>query len=636
MNKNRGYQKNQGDRIIKCICGICLCLLLAVLPGAGMAYAQEISWPVEGQDHIYADGSLQPRAGTEKNRAKARSSEGTLNLYRNGVASYYGAQLDTSNEQAVYAQLVTADQQKRIKSAQTQSTSIEVKLENKVELPATEGTNSAAYRKLYNEIGKAIDAFLFDYNENYWIFGYRWIPQSSNNSITKIKIWFTDYYDGIRSELNMTDSALQKLEKKVTGNSRYEIVKKAYEEVIKLVVYPSDDQMAYHTITGGLLDKYHHRGVCDCYARLFKLLCQKNGIACIMVPGGSDMINGEVQMDHIWNYVQMEDGKWYLVDCTWDDQGTDKPRGLYFLAGSASVGLDSLLVGRSHMAVGRFTNSDYTPFSVPALSVTAYQAERSTAKVPQSALMNKNGLVMKAGTTEKLTALLTPADASTDQLKWSSTNTAVLSVAEVGGTAQAYITAKSAGTATIRVSWGNTVLAETTVKVYGTQGSTSYKIKLNVSSLPIQVKKTTSALKVTSIYPDDSVKQWKSSNSKVVKVDKRTGKLTALKKGTAVITVTSRKGAKASCKIKVQTGKVATKKLTLKKTSVELNKGKSYSVKVTRSPLTANDKLTYKTSNKKVATVSAGGKITARKKGTATITVRSASGKKARLKVKVR
>ena len=152
----------------------------------------------------------------------------------------------------------------------------------------------------------------------------------------------------------------------------------------------------------------------------------------------------------------------------------------------------------------------------------------------------------------------------------------------------------------------------------------------------MQAKKSTKALKVTSLQAGDSVKVWKSSNSKVVKVDRRTGKLTALKKGTAVITVTSRKGAKASCKIKVQKGKVATKKIKLKKTCVELKKGKCFSIKYTRTPLTANDKVTYKTSNRKVATVSASGKVKAKKKGKATITVRSASGKTAKLKIKVR
>lgn len=610
---------------------LCLLFLLCCT-----ATAQAADWPVEGQDQVFTNGSLQPRAELQKDDSSESSSENTLKLYRNGVAAYYGAQLETTNEQAVYAELVTASQQNKIKNATAQSSSIEIKLAKKVVLPASNATSSTAYQTLCSEVGKSVDAFLFDYNENYWIYGYRWKVDGNSSQISKIRLWFTDYYNGIRSELNLTDTELQKLEQKVTGNNRYEIVKSAYEEVIRLVVYPSDDKMAYHTITGGLLEKYGHKGVCDCYARLFKLLCQEKGIACILVPGGEDVIDNEVQMDHIWNYVQMEDGNWYLVDCTWDDLGTATPRMTHFLAGYSTPGLNGATVGQSHLAVGRFTNSSYVSFYVPQLSATAYQKDGSYISMPISAYLTPGNLNMKVGNKEKLTATVYPSQVTTDELKWNSSNMSVADVIEVGGAEQAYITAKSPGTAQITLSYGSRVLASCQVTVRGTQSTVSYKVGLNASSLPMQVKKSTKALKVTSLQAGDSVKEWKSSNSKVVKVDRRTGKLTALKKGTAVITVTTQKGAKASCKIKVQSGKVSTKKLKLNKTYVELKKGKSFTVKYTRTPLTASDKVTYKTSNKKVATVSSSGKIKAKKKGTATITVRSASGKTAKLKVKVK
>ena len=112
--------------------------------------------------------------------------------------------------------------------------------------------------------------------------------------------------------------------------------------------------------------------------------------------------------------------------------------------------------------------------------------------------------------------------------------------------------------------------------------------------------------------------------------------MTALRTGTATITVVSRKGAKAFCKVKVQKGRVATGKLTLKKTVLELKKGKSQKIQVFRTPLTANDKLSYKSSNKKVATVNSKGTVKAKKKGTAVITVRSASGKTVKLTIKVK
>ena len=635
VKKSKSYhtQKKWKWRVLH-IC-VLVGLLLVMLSSMGNAQAED--WPVEGQDGIFANGGLQPKAKTEEDSWQDDSSENTLKLYRNGVAAYYGGQLETANEQAVYTELIAAQQQNRIKEANSRYQSIEITLAKTVVLPETDGTQSAAYRTLCSEVGKSIDAFLFDYNENYWIYGYRWTPNGTSNRISKIQMWFTDYYSDIRSEMNLTDEELSRLEQKVTGNSRYEVVKKAYEEVIRLVVYPTDDRMAYHTITGGLLGKYGHKGVCDCYARLFKLLCQKKGIACILVPGGSDMIDGEVQMDHIWNYVQMEDGNWYLVDCTWDDMGTSTPRMTHFLAGYQTPGLYSETVGQNHLAVGRFTSSSYTPFFVPQLSATAYRKDGSYTSIPLSAYLTPGSLTMDIGKRKKLTATIYPASVPTDELKWNSSNTAVASIIEVGGADQAYITAKGAGTAQITLSYGTKVLASCQVTVKGKQTTAaSYKISLNVTSLPMQVKKSTKALKVTSLQAGDSIKVWKSSNSKVVKVDRRTGKLTALKKGTAVITVTSQKGAKASCKIKVQSGKVATKKIKLKKTYVELKKGKSFSIKYTRTPLTANDKLSYKTSNKKVATVSASGKVKAKKKGTATITVRSASGKTAKLKIKVR
>ena len=58
-------------------------------------------------------------------------------------------------------------------------------------------------------------------------------------------------------------------------------------------------------------------------------------------------------------------------------------------------------------------------------------------------------------------------------------------------------------------------------------------------------------------------------------------------------------------------------------------------IKVKLPKNTASCKITYKTSNKKVATVSASGKVTAKKKGKATITVTTFNKKKATLKIAV-
>lgn len=58
--------------------------------------------------------------------------------------------------------------------------------------------------------------------------------------------------------------------------------------------------------------------VCSGYAKAFKVLCDKVGIPCVL-SDGNVVINGIESVAHMWNYVQMENGKWYGVDVTWND-----------------------------------------------------------------------------------------------------------------------------------------------------------------------------------------------------------------------------------------------------------------------------------------------------------------------------
>ena len=159
-------------------------------------------------------------------------------------------------------------------------------------------------------------------------------------------------------------------------------------------------------------------------------------------------------------------------------------------------------------------------------------------------------------------------------------------------------------------------------------------IKLNATSIKLQKKQTTKKIRVA-MANGDSVRSWTSSNKKIVTVDKK-GVIKAGKKtGTAKITVTLKSGKKATLKVKVQTSKVKTTKISGLKKNVTLKKGQKLALKPVVSPLTSQEKVTYASSNKKVATVSKNGTITAKKKGTVKITVRS--GKKSYvIKVKVK
>ena len=167
----------------------------------------------------------------------------------------------------------------------------------------------------------------------------------------------------------------------------------------------------------------------------------------------------------------------------------------------------------------------------------------------------------------------------------------------------------------------------TIAKVLGT-------IYLTASSLKMKTGQSTTAFKATGFSEGDyvtAVTSNKPGTVKVTNVNKNgTFKLTAgKKKGSAVVTVTLASKKTASFKVTVQNAALKTTKITTTTKSLTLAKGATYkklasSIAVT--PVTSKEKVTYSSSNKKVATVSSKGVIKAKKAGTAKITVKS--GKK--------
>ena len=124
--------------------------------------------------------------------------------------------------------------------------------------------------------------------------------------------------------------------------------------------------------------------------------------------------------------------------------------------------------------------------------------------------------------------------------------------------------------------------------------------------------------------------KWTSSSSSVAV--SKTGLLTPKRAGKAVITVRTENGKKARITVKVIDAK-----------SVSITNGSSATMKVgqtlqlgaTVNPVQVASKLTWSSSSKKIATVSKTGLVTALKKGTVTITVKTGNGKKAKIKIKV-
>jgi hypothetical protein len=169
---------------------------------------------------------------------------------------------------------------------------------------------------------------------------------------------------------------------------------------------------------------------------------------------------------------------------------------------------------------------------------------------------------------------------------------------------------------------------KTTIKVTNNNVSKVFTVTvknptLNIKSVNLYVKKT-ATIKITGQV---GTAKFTTSDKKIATVNSK-GKITAKKKGTATITVKTN-GITLKTKVTVKNPKINVKnkngyKLTLKK-------GKTFKLKITGK--VGNAKFT--TNNKKVAKVNSKGKITAKKKGNAIITIKT-NGITLKCKVKVK
>ena len=231
-------------------------------------------------------------------------------------------------------------------------------------------------------------------------------------------------------------------------------------------------------------------------------------------------------------------------------------------------------------------------------------ADVSVQLVYGTIAFKENSGVLYIGSSRQLEA----AGENCKDVTYASDNETVASVDENGK-----VTAKAAGIAVITATSaaGKTAQYKLTVK--------TPSVKMNASAKTLYVKGSpaTVTLKATTVGVTGKV-TYTSSKPSVAAVAAN-GKVTAKAAGTAVITAKCG-NYKATCKITVK--KPAVKASASAKTVFV---GGTSQIKVEKTGVSG--KVTYTSSNKSVAVVSAGGKVTAKKAGTATITVKCGSYK---------
>lgn len=238
------------------------------------------------------------------------------------------------------------------------------------------------------------DAFLFDYPQVYWL-----APPKVSFSMTakedpakklldvavsSVTITAQEAYEGAYDKRNefygsVSTAAAAISQRAGQGSTRRDTVEAIHDYICETAVYDynygsypsgSAKYRMIHSAAGIFLDS-ERKAVCDGYAKAFMILCEKFGIPCAVIPGA-------VRADgvgHAWNYVQMEDGNWYLIDTTWDDK-TPVGRG-YFLVGGGTKNSAGVRIDEERAAYTNFSGSQYTKnFAVPALSAVHYHIHK--------------------------------------------------------------------------------------------------------------------------------------------------------------------------------------------------------------------------------------------------------------------
>ena len=213
---------------------------------------------------------------------------------------------------------------------------------------------------------------------------------------------------------------------------------------------------------------------------------------------------------------------------------------------------------------------------------------------------------------------ITPSDAEDKNVRWSSSNTKVATVSSSG-------VIKAAGNGTCKI---------TATTTDGTNLSASFNITVNIKATKITLDKTKIELttgketeKITSsIEPSIANKavKYTSSNTSIATVSSD-GVVTAVGSGTCRITAAPTDGSKvtASCDVTVD---IKTTGMKLDKTNYTFNKAETIKINPVITPSKASKKLTWTSSNTKVAIVSSDGKVTPVGKGTCKITATTTDG----------
>lgn len=283
------------------------------------------------------------------------------------------------------------------------------------------------YNLVFSNCKPGMDCATFDMPEIFWLDD--GMISVSVGSMPYSYNWFTGKYTYTIDKLIITPAALEafgsvediwdykeRLMKEiedfpVKGNTRYEQLK-SIQDAIALRTYYDTDAKFRSSAVGTLVEP---GVVCEGYSKAFKLICDRIGIPCVCVFGNWDK---ETSMAHMWNYVLMDDDKWYAMDVTWDDYDGD-----YGL----EVVYTHFLKGSDSFYSNHTPSADYniTVFNYPPLQKKNYDIANAKPIVTEPVVTEPETTTTSSMTTSTTTTLTTTTttEKTTTTIRTTSTTT---------------------------------------------------------------------------------------------------------------------------------------------------------------------------------------------------------------------
>lgn len=307
----------------------------------------------------------------------------------------------------------------------------------------------------------------------------------------------------------------------------------------------------------------------------------------------------------------------------------------------------NLIWSSSNEAIATVVNGKVTGRQAGTATIYAKSAENSakyskctvTVVVPVSGVAldvpaNTTVTNIILGTSHKLTATVSPSDATNKTVKWTSSNTAIATVDSTGK-----VTAKKIGYCTITAeAYG--VRAYRTISVIPKPVSVT-SISINTTKLSLPIARTQYLM--ATISPANATTRditWRSSNTAVAEVvyypyTSMNATVRTKAPGTATITATTKDGGKqATCVVTVYAGPNV-ESLAFGTPTVSVAPGGAVRLIPVVTPVNAVRTYTWTSSRTDIATVDYNGIVRGLKAGTSVITVKEQNGKTATCNVEV-